>query len=42
MIIKIPKDCLSCSKSLITDDDELYCPIKKRIVQEDEYCKEYN
>lgn len=36
------KDCLSCSNSGVTEEDELYCVIKQEIVNEDDVCEEYN
>lgn len=36
------KDCLSCSNSMSTEDDELYCVMKQKIVEEDYVCEEHN
>jgi hypothetical protein len=36
------KDCLNCSKSGVTDDDELYCTVKQEVVEENGYCEEHN
>lgn len=36
------RDCLSCSNSGVTENDELFCVVKQEIVQEDGYCEEYN
>ena len=37
-----PKDCLSCSNSMSTEDDKLYCVIKLDFVEEDYCCEHYN
>lgn len=37
-----PKDCMNCSNSMVTDEDELFCVIKQKIVPDDGYCDEYN
>lgn len=37
-----PKDCLSCARSLSTEDDKLFCVIKQQIVEEDDVCEDYN
>lgn len=36
------EDCLSCGHSLSTDDNELFCTIKKELVKEDDACEDYN
>lgn len=36
------KDCLSCSHSFSTEDDELFCVLHKFIVNENECCAEWN
>ncbi len=37
-------DCLSCSHSFVTDeDDELHCPFRNgKPVDEDEWCEDWN
>ena len=34
--------CFYCSNSVVTDDDELFCLIKKEIVEDENTCDEYN
>ncbi|MDR4324022.1 hypothetical protein FOS03_25975 [Bacillus paranthracis] len=36
------KDCLNCGNSLSDDDNNLYCSVHQKIVDEDEKCDEYN
>lgn len=36
------KDCLICSNSYITLEDELYCAIHNKKVEEDGICDDYN
>ncbi len=36
------EDCLNCSNSLSDDDNNLYCSVHQKIVDEDEKCDEYN
>ncbi|MEK3917271.1 hypothetical protein [Paenibacillus sp. FSL H7-0331] len=35
-------DCLGCSNSFSTKNDELYCVIKSKLVEEEDVCPEYN
>ena len=42
MMRELLKICLHCGHSGVTDDDELYCPIKEKIVKDDDTCEEYN
>lgn len=37
-----PKDCMSCSNSSVTDEDELFCIVHKKIVNDEDICDEYN
>jgi hypothetical protein len=39
---EVPRDCLSCSHSGVTEDDELYCVIHQKIVKDEDVCNEYN
>lgn len=41
-MIELPKDCMSCSHSMVTDDDKLYCLIKNKIVKDEDNCEDYN
>ncbi|MFK4380212.1 hypothetical protein ABH948_005662 [Bacillus sp. RC218] len=36
------EDCLNCGNSLSDDDNNLYCSVHQKIVNEDEKCDEYN
>lgn len=39
---EVPKDCLSCGQSMVTDNDELYCVVNKKIVKDEDTCEDYN
>lgn len=34
--------CFYCGESMVNDEDKLYCPVKGRIVKDDETCEECN
>ena len=36
------KDCFSCSQSMSTDEDELFCVLKQETVEENDVCEDYN
>lgn len=36
------KDCLSCGHSGVTEDDELWCSLKQKIVNDDDFCEDHN
>lgn len=36
------KDCLSCANSMSDDEDNLYCVLKQKFVEEDDTCEDHN
>lgn len=38
------KNCFNCANSFVDDNDKLHCMVdeKERIVEDDEFCKEWN
>jgi hypothetical protein len=34
--------CFYCSNSMVTEENELYCVIKEKIIQDEEMCEDYN
>jgi hypothetical protein len=39
---EVKKDCFSCSQSMVTDGDKLFCVIHQKEVEDDGYCDDYN
>lgn len=39
---EVPKDCMSCVNSHVTDEDKLYCIVHEKIVKDEDTCEDYN
>lgn len=38
----IERNCFNCGSSMVTDEDELYCPLLEKVVKDTDICDECN